>query len=146
MNIGMTGTHIGMTDLQKQTFDSFLRLLTYKNEVTLHHGDCVGADTDAHYIAYDNYSCNIVVHPPISPRARSYCHGRYHDGPLVEILPEKEYLDRNKDIVSDSEILFGFPEGEIEKVRSGTWSTIRFARKIKIPCFIIYPDGRVEIG
>ena len=45
------------------------------------------------------------------------------------------YLDgftetRNKDIVNSCDILIACPENDKEVIRSGTWSTIRYAKKI----------------
>ena len=120
-HIGFTGTQRGMTNKQKSEFTKYLRLYIDKNtNVIFHHGDCIGADTDAHEIA-KKLNCKIVIHPPKNEKKRAFCKGDI-------ILKQKDYLKRNKDIVDISEILIGAPDSP-EKLRSGTWSTIRYARK-----------------
>ncbi len=56
--------------------------------------------------------------------------------------PEKP-LDRNKKLVDDGEILVATPAELNEERRSGTWSTIRYARKTDKPIIIIFPNGHV---
>jgi hypothetical protein len=57
----------------------------------------------------------------------------------------KEYLDRNHDIVDSSDLLIAVSESTVEVLRSGTWATIRYAKKLRKPIKIIYPDGKVEL-
>ena len=54
-------------------------------------------------------------------------------------------LLRKKAIVRASQVVIVAPGTEQEILRSGTWQTVRFARKYKRPLTIIYPSGRVEI-
>ena len=49
------------------------------------------------------------------------------------------YLERNKEIVASSNLLIACPVGDKEELRSGTWSTVRFARKICTELVIVYP-------
>jgi len=51
---------------------------------------------------------------------------------------------RNHKIVDICDILVAFPQTNSETVRSGTYATIRYARKCKKPIIIIYPDGSVK--
>ncbi len=48
-----------------------------------------------------------------------------------------EELDRNRDIVAAVSILIAAPETDIEEQRSGTWATVRYARKKGIPVVIV---------
>ena len=50
----------------------------------------------------------------------------------------KPYLDRNRDIVDACEVLLATPDGP-ERLRSGTWSTVRYARKIGKPVEVRLP-------
>jgi hypothetical protein len=130
MRIGFTGTQRGMTVAQRFEFVDLLR----GKAGWLHHGDCVGADAGAHSLACD-LGFLIALHPPESPSKRAWCR------PAAVTHPPKPYLDRNKDIVRGTECLIAAPGEDQEQLRSGTWSTVRFARKLKRPIAIIYPDG-----
>jgi predicted Rossmann fold nucleotide-binding protein DprA/Smf involved in DNA uptake len=48
---------------------------------------------------------------------------------------------RNKVIVRETEILIAVPAETMEQHRSGTWSTVRYARKLERAVCIIRPDG-----
>jgi hypothetical protein len=141
MIIGMTGTRHGMTEAQKE---SFRELLIWFKEHTppwdkpeLHHGDCVGADEEAHKIAKD-LDYRVIVHPPINESARAFCLGD-------KILEQKEYIDRNHDIVDVSDYLIGAPSSSREQVRSGTWATMRYsAKNYPDNLIIIQPDGETR--
>jgi hypothetical protein len=56
----------------------------------------------------------------------------------------KPYLARNKDIVRATEMLVAAPAQDIEQLRSGTWSTVRFARKMERAVWVILPTGTVR--
>jgi hypothetical protein len=55
-------------------------------------------------------------------------------------FPPEPPLDRNKKIVFDSDEMIAAPSGP-EVLRSGTWSTVRYARKTRKKITVIYPDG-----
>lgn len=131
MKVGFTGTRKGMTEEQK---DALMRVLCFHGGVDgeLHHGDCTGADAEANEIA-GLLGWQTVVHPPLNERHRAFCGAD-------RILPSKDYLDRNKDIVEATSILIAAPQGK-EVKRSGTWSTVRFARKRGRKVIIITPEG-----
>lgn len=130
---GFTGNQDGMTKQQKRTFR---KLLVEHGVTELHHGDCVGSDADAHLIA-KTLGLSIVKHPPADDKKRAYCKGGRE-------LPPKPYLPRNKDIVKVSSVMFATPRSFKEVVRSGTWSTVRFATNLKRKMLVIYPDGSVD--
>jgi hypothetical protein len=50
---------------------------------------------------------------------------------------------RNHDIVDETELLIACPGELAEAVRSGTWATVRYARKLGRPIVIFWPDGSV---
>ncbi len=133
MHIGMTGTREGMTKEQKE---SFKRVVTYMKPTHLHHGDCIGADADAHELA-KALSTPSIVHPPSDSSLRAFKDS-------VEIREEKGYFARNRDIVNESEILLGFPKTMVE-TEGGTWYTINYGRRAAgKDVYIIYPDGTVR--
>ena len=126
---GFTGTQEGMTRAQKFVFKSILAAGHF------HHGDCVGADEQAHDIAR-TLGLYIITHPPINEYKRAFCDAD-------EQCPAKEYLERNRDIVNVSSNMIATPKQFEEQLRSGTWATIRYARKMKKNLTIIYPDGSI---
>ncbi len=132
MKIGFTGTRIGMTAAQKSTFQSLMRHFT---PTEFHHGDCVGADADAHEMA-EKY-CHIVVHPPIDSTHRARKLGRVMCQP-------KTYFARNRDIVNDTDRMIATPMQAEHQDRGGTWYTIDFARKKGKPVAVINPDGTLS--
>lgn len=125
---GFTGTKNRLRNSQKNSIIHQLQTEINKgNNIEIHHGDCVGADKDFHDICScpllkNSIKIKIVIHPPIDNKLRAYCQSNF-------ICEEKTYLERNKDIVDDTEILIGCPYDNEEKLRSGTWSTIRYAKK-----------------
>lgn len=138
-HVGFTGTQTGLTTEQRaKLYDELLRLRNDHiiSASFLHHGDCVGADVQAHTIA-DRLDFHIVLHPPTSnaKRAFSVCD---------EIRKPWPYLRRNRDIVAESDLVIACPKTSTEELRSGTWMTIREARRKHKPLVIIYPDGHVE--
>jgi hypothetical protein len=129
---GFTGTQEGMTNSQIKGVEAVFRRLSL---MYLHHGDCVGADADAHNIA-NAMGIKVIIHPPSNYIKRAFCAG------YSEMMPEKPYLDRNRIIVNINTNLVATPKGP-EKIRSGTWYTIRYARKLKRNIFIVWPDGKI---
>lgn len=134
MKIGFTGTRKGMTDIQKHGVEYQLWLLTYHitefSEV--HHGDCVGADVDFHYMAIGKH-IPITIHPS-NLRTRAYCQG------AVLVHEPKPPLVRDHDIVDSVDVMIATPAQDREILRSGTWATIRYAKKVGRVIHIIYPN------
>jgi ribA/ribD-fused uncharacterized protein len=135
MRIGFTGTRHGMNDCQLLTLK---RVIGGVDSVeSVHHGDCVGADCQFHQTCRER-SFSVVLHPPIQQQNRAWCSG------ASAIRPSLGYLQRDHQIVDESDILIATPDG-IEKLRSGTWATVRYARKCNLPILIIRPDGNVSL-
>ena len=128
--IGFTGSRSGMTGAQKATV---ARLLVELEPKHARHGDCVGSDADFHTLARETHA-KIIIHPPDDDKDRAGCIGD-------QILPEKPYLTRNKDIVDNCTVLIATPDSAQEKQRSGTWSTIRYGRKVGRRVIVVAPDG-----
>lgn len=134
-SIGFTGTHEGMTQAQKNMVKRISNLL-YEHGCEFHHGDCIGADEEAHKIFHKG-CYTIFIHPPIKSDKRAFCIGKSY--------PAEEYLERDKSIVDNCQFMIGCPKAEKEELRSGTWATIRYARKKKRNHVVIYPTGRIEL-
>jgi hypothetical protein len=124
-----------MTEKQYEVLDWVLK----RGPGEVHHGDCIGADAQLHTLA-KAAGLKIIIHPPIDPKKRAFC--QEYD----EIREEKPYLDRNKDIVNESEFLIATPRTMHEVLRSGTWATVRYARSTNIDIAIIEPDGHIRVG
>jgi hypothetical protein len=135
MKIAFTGSRQGMTPEQKITFS---RLLYEVGAQLLIHGDCIGADADAHGLAMEagaevwKRPCNIETQRAFS------------EGGEIVAKPE-DPLSRNKKIVDDGEQLIACPASFQEELRSGTWSTIRYAKRNNCMITIIWPDGRTDL-
>ena len=127
--IGFTGTQHGMTFLQKQKVAALLVGETF------HHGDCIGSDAQAHRIARSK-GFYIIKHPPLSTRKQAFCAADEEREP-------KPYLERNHDIVDEVDCMLAAPREYEEQLRSGTWATIRYTRKVGKPLAVIYPDGSI---
>jgi hypothetical protein len=144
VKVGFTGTQEGMTDEQKVFFKSLMR--EYQ-PTEFHHGDCIGSDTEAHDIVWDlitleGMNCKIVVHPPEDESKRAFAGDQEI---AVVVLPPKPYINRNHDIVNATDILVATPRQFTEVVRSGTWATIRYARKSRGgKVMIVRPDGVIK--
>lgn len=103
---------------------------------SLHHGDCVGADELAAALA-SSRGILVCAHPPIDHRFRAFY--------VSDVtLPAKPFLERNHDIVDAVELLLALP-ARAEYLRSGTWATVRYARRHGVEAAVCTPDGTVEI-
>lgn len=129
MIVGTTGSRCKRPENVRH---EFRRLLLESGATELHHGDCLGWDQQAHEIARD-IGLMIVAHPPEIGAMRAYCDADV----VLEPLP---YLVRNKAIVRAAECIIAAPDGP-EKLRSGTWFTIRAAKKAGRKVAIIYADN-----
>ena len=136
VNVGFTGTQRGMTSFQKHSFATVWEAIedNIGQIDEFHHGDCLGADKQAHEFTYGRYGGLVVIHPPDVDAKRAWCAGDVEKEPLP-------YLKRNQKIVDACDVLIATPNEHKEVLRSGTWATIRRARKKKKTIFIIYPDG-----
>lgn len=137
--IGFTGTRKELTAPQKIATRMFLVDLAFDGSfepVEFHHGDCVGADEYAAVEAY-KLKWRIVTHPPV----RNLLRANFANSD--EEREPKHFLERNHNIVDETDRLIACPEGP-ETMRSGTWATIRYAKKMGKPVIVIWPSGTVE--
>jgi hypothetical protein len=138
--VGFTGTQAGMSEEQRKAVTALLDKWKPKE---VHHGDCVGADEQFHKAAIlvgCFYGGPVFhIHPPSNQSKRAFCAARNK-----VMHKKKPYLDRDRDVVDQSNVLIATPKEKTEQRRSGTWYTIRYAKKRGKPIFIIYPDGSFE--
>ena len=128
LHIGFTGTRQGLSERQKSALRD---LLASHPGAILHHGDAIGADAEAHDIAVE-LDCSIVIHPPNDVTQRAFKIAALTRAP-------RAYLDRNKVIVRETSFLIAAPAMEVEQLRSGTWSTVRYARRLGRPVHLLAP-------
>lgn len=131
LHIAFTGTQHGMSANQARA----LRLVLHQRGSGLqlpwfHHGDCIGADEEAHRIAVE-FKLKIIVHPPASDAKRAYV-STFH-----QMREPMSYLNRNKQMVRECQVLIAAPYEMEEVMRSGTWSTVRYARSVGIPVILL---------
>lgn len=140
MKIGFTGTRKGMTARQFYWLWHVLTrvpMLSSDPLMEVHHGGCVGSDDEFHFLMAERFgSVRIVLHPPVDKRQQADC-------PSDEVREPKPFLERDHNIVDETNPLIATPKGMTEELRSGTWATIRYARKQGKQVIIIYPDGSI---
>lgn len=127
LTLGFTGTRKGLSEKQKLYLKNIFK--ENPNSLLL-HGGAEGADEQAHLIFRNqNLKNKIIIFPS---RNLSFPFDEN-----VEVREKEEPLKRNKIIVSLCDILLVCPKTEKEELRSGTWSTCRYAKKLGKQILII---------
>lgn len=136
MRLGFTGTQLGMTPAQ---FNRVGREVLILMPEEANHGMCVGSDTQFHAIVrslFRSEECRLIGHPPINTR------NAVMTSDVDELMTPAPYIVRDKVIVARSEHMIATPYCP-EVIRSGTWTTVRHARKLGRPVTIVWPDGSI---
>jgi hypothetical protein len=137
LRAGFTGTRHGLSDAQRLRLGDGLRRLAPSE---LHHGCCLGADESAAVIASVHLAgCWVVAHPPENTSLLSEAALRVSD----ERRDPLPYLERDAAIVDACDVLIACPRGMVEERSSGTWATVRMARRAGKRIVIVWPDGSV---
>jgi hypothetical protein len=141
IKIGFTGSREKMAGTAFLALEDLVRRFVKEiggpDLAEAHHGDCVGSDVAFHEIATE-LKIRTVAHPGDLRRWRAFCKADETRDPLP-------CLDRNRVIVAECRSLIACPRlAEADDPRSGTWATVRHARRIHRPVLIIWQDGRVE--
>jgi hypothetical protein len=142
--IAVTGTSRGITQGQVDQARDFLRAMFARGYRKLRHGDCIGADAQFARVAKDVgfYLICHPGHPPGKPNETKYrAFTDFND----EIMPVKEFIKRDHDMVDGSAFLLAGPYQDYEVNRSGTWATVRYAQAEGITVAFVYP-GRKYAG
>ena len=130
IKIGFTGTR-EEEYLTKERFIklayAFKRLNEQYGDIEFHHGCCEGADLMAAFLFRESFpTYKIIEHPPTDMKYAKLAEGDSN----VEKRFAKPYLERNKEIVNASDVMIAWPKDmETEELRSGTWATVRYAKK-----------------
>lgn len=117
--------------------NAFRTLIAELKPTEFHHGDCIGADAEAHDIVREFPHIKIVIHPPVDEEHRAWKKGDESERPLT-------HFARNRAIVDKTDLLIGASVSDVPLPRGGTWYTIDYAIKIGKPIRILWPDGSVE--
>lgn len=125
LRIGFTGSRRGLSPSQRAELQ---RLLRETAPAELHHGGCVGADAEAHELALALGVPSIVVHRSAVPGFTADIQ-QNSERSVVTLLDARKPLKRNRDIARAVDVLIAAPATAEEIERSGTWSTVRFARR-----------------
>jgi hypothetical protein len=134
ITLGFTGTRDGMTAEQKKAVRKIMQQFNIRN---FRHGDCIGADAEAHDIFVDLYGRDPIIHPPVDEEHRAFKTRNI-------ILPPKTHFARNRDIVDMSGYMLVAPKHTRVQTRGGTWYTHAYAEKKQVPWSIVWPDGRIQ--
>lgn len=139
LSLGFTGTRDGFTDAQTKYFHAMLAGLGLANRYAdFHHGDCEGADAQAHDLV--RQLCpdwTIHIHP--GPEGDPHRAGRTGD----VLYPPKTHFARNRDIVRASTHVIGVSKAPRRLERGGTWYTLDFSVKSKVKTQVLWPAGGV---
>lgn len=137
VEVGFTGTRNGMTFEQRKAFRALMRDSIVSKFC---HGDCIGADEDAHrlLLKYEIVDWKqIYIYPCDIRSMRAWCKS-------PNIAEPAKPLARNRVIVQNVNVMVATPSSMKEELRSGTWATIRYAKSIDTPVILILPDGSIE--
>jgi hypothetical protein len=126
-HVGFTGTQRGMSRTQLVALAILLNRLHVDGCTHFHQGDCIGGDAEAHAIA-NEIGYVIEVHPPTNDSKRAHTERLATKHPIILHEP-KPYLVRNHEIVDACSYMVAAPFEMTEQLRSGTWATVRYARK-----------------
>jgi hypothetical protein len=153
LKLGFTGTRHGMDEFQKESIALlFTQLLREYDFIEFHHGDCIGADAQAATILNDlrnsHYSTRtrvrIVCHPGFPPNHPEETKFRAFTDFNDEVRDLKPFIARDHDIVDETEEMVATPVTEDEEVRSGTWTTVRYARKQNRKVTVLNPKKTIK--
>lgn len=140
MVVSFTGTRLGCKTTQLHEVKKFLEELRGK-VAAFHNGACHGADRELFYLCMD-----------VMPQVPTFFHpsgSEQYDWALREAPVKSQVaniqppLVRNRIMVDACDWLIACPGGR-EVLRSGTWSTVRYAIKSRKSHSIFHPDGSWE--
>ncbi len=135
MILGFTGTRRGMTPAQRATLADCVSVLPARAV----HGGAVGADEefDAFLVKAGMPAWDIDVYPASAGRWQKWSNA----GATTYSVAAP--LARNRVIARRCDYLIAAPATAEEVVRSGTWATVRYARKLGKSIVILLPEGGV---
>lgn len=143
MIVGFSGTRQGPTPAQHMSMDRFLiAMFVNHGAKVLVHGGAAGCDTFAHHAVTANaaYAPEVWIFPALEGQRSSVVILPVGNCIIGEPVPA---LMRNKIIAGLADGLLAVPASDTEQDRSGTWATVRAARKRGCPVYIVRRDGTI---
>lgn len=156
MILGFTGTRKGLTPAQRAQLPSVLVVQPLLKSsdgmfgidpIRTLHGGAAGADQEFHdwlmeATPWMSVPPLIEIYPT-EDRAQLWYS---RDSRQVNwcVHPGSDPLTRNRIIATRCDALLACPAEATEQLRSGTWSTVRYARKASKPVTLLLPDGKVR--
>lgn len=140
MRVGFTGTRRGLTEAQRAALFGVLSRLRAQGAEVMDNGCCEGADREAHEI-WRTLGGHFHFRPGDTAQ-QAWAAGVAGLLDMVEF--PIAYLDRNRDIVNHASVVVAAPGEAVERLRSGTWATVRAARKAALDVLLVLPSGRVD--
>ena len=153
--VGITGRSNDVPPPQWQGLRDILIYLHNAGARDLHHGMCQGGDHAAHQIAVtlndgmprSNDRWQIHGHPGVNGRGEVWKRMPVDDPfEFATVELDRPFMDRNHVIVYRTRTLVAlprFPEGHGGSRRSGTWATVRMARRLGRQIIYVLPDGTI---
>lgn len=136
--MGFSGTNRGMSARQLDSLGLALRGLRRDGYGELHHGLCIGADEQCARLAKE-LGFRVVAHPGFNKKKPDDTLFRSDWGGSDETREPKPFVERDRDIVDETERLVAAPLTREERIRSGTWTTVRYARGLGRPVDVLTP-------
>lgn len=140
IRLGFTGTREGMNEKQQEAFLKFIE--SFKDEIEfVSHGDCEGADLQFDIICHE-FGLRRRLYPSTS---KTRCFSE-RERPLNCFVMQdpKPPFERNGDIIEPCNLLVACSRLQEEELRSGTWMTVRLARRKGLQTIIFWPDGSMQ--
>lgn len=137
-HLAYSGSRFGMTLQQKDYLISFLATMIQGSEIEkiiLHHGVCVGGDTEADEIARA-LGLKIWFHPSIKT---DWTNPELLKMPCEGIDAAYSYSGRNQRMVLACDFLIATPKNMIK--HGGTWNAISHARAAKKNYIVVDQRG-----
>lgn len=141
MIVAFTGTRNGLTPAQERTLAV---LLTNLKPGIFFHGGCRGADLHAEVVCLRcDHVMTIRCFPGDDKQLQNALKRKTnvdkHHNLQYSIWSPQPYLVRNRDMVDQADLLIAAPSSLVEERSSGTWSTVRYARKVGKPVVVLDP-------
>ncbi len=123
MIVAVTATRYSLTKAQ---VTRFMELITELDPRVFLHGGCKGGDFLCGLLVKQLLPrCVVWAHPANDVPGWMAPYGSFSD----KVAEEEPALQRNRTMVDTCNLLLGLPQDFTEKTRSGTWATIRYARR-----------------